>query len=158
MSKTLTRRALAVELASLCAVGSGTVAFAQAQAPIPQGRSLSKDEEQANVALVNEFCAAFGRHDLAKIVSMLADNCVYRLVQTRPPVVGKDAVTATIKGFLNGIVEFKVLRTSVIGPVVVNERDDVFKNAQGMRTFHVSAGMFFVEKGRIVDWTDYLVE
>ena len=157
MSRTVTRRALGLELAGLYAMAAGAPAFAQAQAPLPPGRSLTPAEEQANVAIVNEFCAAFGRHDLAAAVALLADNCTYRPTQTRPAVVGKAALSDTIKGFMANVVEFKVLKTVVLGPIVLNERDDIFKTATGTRTFRVGAGLFFVDQKKIVEWTDYLM-
>lgn len=155
MSRTTTRRAFALEVAGLYTMGAGTLAFAQTS--VPPGRSVTPTEEKANAAVVSEFFAAFNRHDLPRIIALLADNCSFRVTQTRPPVQGKDAIAATIKGFLDSVVDFKVLKSSVVGPLVVNERDDILKSAQGTRTFHVT-GMFFVDKGKIVEWTDYLVE
>jgi limonene-1,2-epoxide hydrolase len=122
------------------------------------GKSVSADVEKANVRIVNDFCAAFARKDFDKAVSLLADNCVYRPTQTRPPILSKEKVAETIKGFI-GRAEFKVLKTVVLGPLVVNERDDVIAQANGpTRTFHVAAGVFFVENGKIVEWTDYLLQ
>ena len=115
---------------------------------------------KANVAIVNAFCAAFARKDLTKAVSLLADNCSYRPAQTRPPILGKDKVAETIKGFLERGAEFKVLKTVALGPLVLNERDDVIVMANGKdtRTFHVAAGLFFVENGKIAEWTDYVIQ
>ena len=46
----------------------------------------------------------------------------------------------------------------VLGPIVLNERDDVITQANGpTRTFRVAAGLFFVENGKIVEWTDYVL-
>ena len=147
----VTRRTFGAQVAALGMFGFAPAAAAQGA--LPPGRSLSAAEEQANVAVVNAFCAAFGEQDLTKALSLLADNCTYRTVQTRPAAVGKDAVTKTITSFFKSIVEFKVLTT-----VVINERDDVITLATGgTRTFRIAAGMFFVENGKIVEWTDYMV-
>ena len=59
------------------------------------------------------------------------------------------------------VVDFKVLSTVALGPLVLNERDDIFEpsdTAQGFSgTFRVAAGLFFVENGKIVEWTDYFL-
>jgi limonene-1,2-epoxide hydrolase len=150
------RRFTASGLSALAMFGMSRRTFSQAA--IPDGKTVSPEAEKANVAVVNDFCASFARKDLAKAVSLLADNCLYRTTQTRPPIVGKEKVAETIKGFLERGAEFKVHKTVVLGPVVLNERDDVIVVAGGTtRTFHVAAGFFFVENGKIVEWTDYVV-
>ena len=154
----LSRRTFAASgLTALATLGLTPLSFAQAAAPT--GKSVPPEIEKANVAVVNDFCAAFARKDLAKAVSLLADNCTYRPTQTRPPVVGKEKIADAIKGSIERGAEFKVLKTVVIGPVVVNERDDIVTTANGpARTFHVAAGVFFVENAKIVEWTDYLLQ
>lgn len=156
-TKGVTRRRFATGgLTALAAFGLARVSFAQAA---NLGKSVSREVERANVAVVNEFCAAFAQKDSSKIVLLLADNCVYRTTQTRPPIVGKDKVVETIKGFLDRGIEFKVLKTVVLGPIVLNERNDILAQANGpARTFHVAAGLFFVENGKIVEWTDYVLQ
>ena len=153
----VTRRAFtAGGLGALATLGLSPLAAGQSTGNM--GKSVSADVEKANVRIVNDFCAAFARKDFDKAISLLADNCVYRPTQTRPPVVSKQKVAETIKGFI-GRAEFKVLKTVVLGPLVVNERDDVIAQANGpTRTFHVAAGVFFVENGKIVEWTDYLLQ
>src|SRR4029077_1706025 len=126
-------------LTALATFGLSRLSFAQAAAPT--GKSVTPEVEKANVAVVNDFCAAFARKDLAKAVSLLADNCTYRPTQTRPPVVGKEKIGEMIKGFLDRGAEFKVLKTVALGPLVLNERDDIVVAATGgqARTFHVAA-------------------
>ncbi len=155
----MSRRAFgATGLGALATLGLARLSLAQAA--FPSGKTVPPEVEKANVAVVNAFCAAFERKDLTKAVSLLADNCSYRPTQTRPPIVGKDKVAETIKGFLERGAEFKVLKTVVLGPLVLNERDDtvVMANSKEKRTFHVAAGLFFVENGKIVEWTDYLIQ
>jgi limonene-1,2-epoxide hydrolase len=145
-------------LTALATLGLTRLSFAQGAASA--GKSVPPEVEKANVAVVNDFCAAFARKDLAKAVSLLADNCTYRPTQTRPPVVGKDKIADMIKGFLERGAEFKVLKTIALGPLVLNERDDIVVAATGgpARTFHVAAGLFFVENAKIVEWTDYVLQ
>lgn len=143
-------------LTALATLGLPRLTLAQVAAPT--GKSIPPDVEQANVAVVNDFCAAFARKDLPKAVSLLADNCSYRPTQSRPAIVGKEHVTSTIKVFLERGAEFKVLKTVALGPLVLNERDDIIVMETGpTRTFHIAAGLFFVENGKIVEWTDYVI-
>jgi limonene-1,2-epoxide hydrolase len=136
----------------------GLPRLALAQAATSTGKSIPPDVEKANIAIVNDFCAAFARKDLAKAVSLLADNCSYRPTQMRPAVVGKEQVLTTVKVFLERGAEFKVLKTVALGPLVLNERDDIIVMETGpSRTFHIAAGLFFVDNGKIVEWTDYVV-
>jgi limonene-1,2-epoxide hydrolase len=146
-------------LSTLVAVKFPSMAQAQAQARQTRGGTVSAAVEKANVAVVNQFCAAVGRRDLDAAVALLADNCTYRASQTRPPAVGKEAVTAAIKGFINRVESFTVLKTVALGPVVVNERDDPFAATATAPAvnFHVAAGVFFLENGKIVEWTDYII-
>jgi limonene-1,2-epoxide hydrolase len=157
LTHSLSRRTFTASgLSALASLGLSRLSFAQGE--IPSGKSVPASVEKANIVVVNDFCAAFERKDLAKAVSLLADNCTYRPTQTRPPVVGKEKIAATIKGFLDRGAEFKVLKTVALGPLVLNERDDIIVMAKGpTRTFHVAAGLFFLENGKIVEWTDYLL-
>ena len=152
----MSRRAFgATGLGALATVGLSGLSFSQ-----EAFKAVPPEVERANVAIVNAFCAAFAQKDLTRAVSLLADNCSYRPAQTRPPILGKDKVAETIKGFLERGAEFKVLKTVALGPLVLNERDDVIITANGKetRTFHVAAGLFFVENGKIAEWTDYLIQ
>jgi limonene-1,2-epoxide hydrolase len=120
---------------------------------------MSQADEEANIRVVNEFCAAFERKDAATAISLLADRCVYRTSQTRPPIVGREQVADTVKGFIDRGARFTVLKTVALGPLVLNERDDTVVTAEKepARTFHIAAGFFYVNEGKIVEWTDYLV-
>jgi len=157
MDRHVSRRVFTVAgISALAGLGIPRLASTQTQ-----GRSVPSDVQQANVAVVNDFCAAFARRDLDGAVSLLADDCVYRVTHTQPPITGKDAVRETIAGFMERVVDFKVLSTVALGPLVLNERDDIFEasdTAQGFSgTFRVAAGLFFVENGKIAEWTDYFL-
>ena len=147
-------------LGALAAVAASRLAAAQ------ELKSVSADVEKSNIRVVNDFCASLKSRDVAKATSLIADNCVYRPSQTstRPPVVGREAVVERVKGFMDRGAEFKVLKTTAFGPLVLNERDDIFAKGfgdgpsnAGPQTFRVAAGLFYVENGKIVEWTDYLV-
>jgi limonene-1,2-epoxide hydrolase len=130
-----------------------------AQAAASEGKNVSANEQRANVKVVEDFCAAFAKKDLDTIASSLADPCTYRITQTRPPIVGKDKVMEQIRTII-GAASFKVLKTVALGPIVLNERDEtlIVPNPTAPRTIRVAVGMFFVENGKIVEWTDYVFE
>lgn len=156
ISHTMSRRRFNVAgWSALAALGLSRVSFGQTVIHT----NVPVEVEQANVAVVNEFCAAFARRDLAKASSLLAENCTYRVNQTRPPIVGRDKVVNAIKGFIGRTIEFKVRRTTAFGPMVINERDDIFAmpSASERRSYRVAAGVFYLDKGHIVEWTDYVV-
>lgn len=158
--KRISRRQFAGSgLSTLVALSLPSVALAQSQAQQTRGARVSAEVEKANVAVVNQFCAAMGRRDLDAALALLADNCTYRSSQTRPPAVGKEAVTAAIKGYIDRVEAFTVLNTVALGPVVVNARDDPFAATATSPAvnFHVAAGVFFLENGKIVEWTDYIM-
>jgi len=111
--------------------------------------------ETANADIVNAFCAAWPSHDLAKIMAFFAGNCAYRLTETREPAKGRDAVTEQIKGFLDRVVEFKVMDVWAKGPMVFNERTDRFAGGP-LKSWH-GVGVFFLKDAKIVEWYDYTI-
>ena len=153
----LSRRAFGA--GSLAAIALGFARAGAAQSAPLFGKQVLAEVEKANIALVDEFCAAFARRDTGKAVSLLSDNCSYRTSQTRPPLVGKASVASTITRFIDLGAEFKVIRSLALGPLVLNERDDIVVMEAGApaRSFHIAAGFFFIENGRISEWTDYVV-
>ena len=83
--------------------------------------------EEANRALVADFCAAFATRNMTKIASYLAPNCSYRITETAVPAVGAAAVER-IKSYVerSSTIEFRILDTWARGPMVINERIDSF--------------------------------
>jgi len=142
--------------------GLGALGLSLAQGAAAQVR-VSQETEQRNVRIVTEFCESFAKRDVAKATSLLDEKCIYRGSQTAPPVNGREAVAERIKRIMTdrGGIDFKVLKTVALGPIVVNQRDDIPKepriiNGKTIDNFHVSGGVFFVNDGKIVEWTDYL--
>lgn len=113
------------------------------------------DAEKANVEVVKSFCAAWPAHDLAKVMSFFADPCTYRVSETQEPSKGRPAVTERIGGFLDRVVEFKILETFAKGPMVFNERIDRFMGGP-LRSWH-GVGVFFLKDNKIVEWYDYTI-
>src|SRR5215510_6502476 len=110
-------------------------------------------DEKANVKVVNDFCAAWPSHDLAKVMAFFADNGAYRMTETMEPAKGRDAVTARVKSIIDRVVKFEVLDTWARGPMVINERIDSFAGGP-LKAWH-GVGVFFVKDGKIVEWYDY---
>lgn len=111
--------------------------------------------ERANVQVVNDFCAAWPSHDLAKVLSFFADDAAYRMSERQEPAKGHQAVSDKIDGFLKNVVRFEVLDTFARGPMVFNERIDHFQNL-ALKSWH-GVGVFFLREGRIVEWYDYTI-
>ena len=136
------------------AAGAGVIALAG----IPRsanGAELTADE-QANVQLVNDFCAAWPSHDPDKLLAFFADDGAYRMTETTELADGRDAVSAQIQTILNNVERFEVLDTFARGPMVINERIDYFSDF-AIKTWH-GVGVFFIRDGKIVDWYDYTIE
>lgn len=143
---TITRRAFCTAgAAALAVAGSGRGVGAAEWTPL----------EQTNVKVVNDFCAAWPGHDLAKIMSYFADAGVYRMTETMEPVKGRDAVAARIRTFLDRVERFDVLETFARGPMVFNERIDHFSS--GALKAWRGVGVFFLKDGKIVEWYDYTI-
>ena len=136
------------------AVGAGTAAAAGFGARAEAGAERTA-LEKANVQLVNDFCAAWPTHDLAKIMSFFAANGAYRTTETAEPVKGREAVAARITSFLDRVERFEVLDTFARGPMVFNERIDHFLSG-ALKAWH-GVGVFFVKDGKIVEWYDYTI-
>jgi limonene-1,2-epoxide hydrolase len=105
--------------------------------------------------IVTRFCAAWSRLDLDEIVGFLSDDAVYHNIPL-DPVTGRDAIRATITGFIAGVerVEFEIRNAAADGNVVLNERVDRFFTPD--RTVELPVmGTFEVADGHITAWRDY---
>ena len=109
------------------------------------------------VRIVNDFCAAVAKRDGAAVRPFFADDIVYRITETTPPVVGLDAVMGTFTKFVADAksVEFRVLETFSSGPIVINHRIDRFDSPRPLTWEGV--GVFFVKDGKIKEWSDYTI-
>ncbi len=134
-------------------VGAGAVALAGIARNANAAELTST--EQANVKLVNEFCAAFPEHDLDQLMAYFADDGAYRMTETTELADGREAVAARIDSILNNVVRFDVLETFARGPMVINERIDYFSDF-AIKTWR-GVGVFFIRDGKIVDWYDYTI-
>lgn len=111
----------------------------------------------APIDLVRAFCDAFGtaEPDLDRIVGFFTDDAVYHNIPV-DPVVGPDAIRATLASFTDGIeaLEFRVLAIAANGTTVMTERVDVFHYPDKEISLPVM-GTFEVVDGKIAAWRDY---
>src|SRR5215218_6969700 len=72
--------------------------------------------EQANIKLVNDFCATWASRDINMPLAFMATDVVYRMTETTPPASGHEGVIARLKTYLetSRSVEFKVLDTYAV--------------------------------------------
>ena len=114
--------------------------------------------EARNIQVVTDFCNTIAARDMTTLASLVTDTVVYRLKEDARPITGRDAVLARIRTFFDGadVVELRILKSQAIGPVVINERIDIFEGPKKHWRFHLT-GMFFVKDGKIQEWTDYVI-
>lgn len=140
----------------LAAAGLAAVAPFGART-LAAGAALS-DAEQANVALVQTFCAAWSTRDLQKVLPLMADDCVYRMTETTPPAIGHQGVTDRLGTWMqtSDRIEFRILETFAAGPVVMTHRIDRFMSTTRPLTWE-GVGVFFVKDSKIKEWSDYTI-
>lgn len=139
-----------------------TTAGAAALAAISLTRSAEAAEwseaEKANVKIVNDFCAAWKTRDPIKVGNFFAEDCVVRMAAhdpSRPRLAGQPAMVDTLKNlFSRSSVELIVEETFAKGPLVVNSRIDRVVSQSGTRDVYY-AGVFFLQNGKIKEWSDY---
>ncbi len=148
----ISRRALFAGGAAVATIGAGQMANAEQ----PNKTAI----EIANETLVNNFCRDWALRDVDKLLPYLAEDLFYQMAPGRPMIESRAAFEKQIGPFLKNLesVEFEMLRSHVIGPIVLNERMDYFNAPEGGRTptmrFHV-VGDFFIEDGVIKVWKDW---
>lgn len=106
--------------------------------------------------VVTEFIRAIERKDVAAAAALAAPGIRYENMPT-DPIVGRDAMIATVQYFLSSAseVDWKILRQQESGGVVFNERVDRFRIGDGWLELPV-AGVFEVDDdGLITLWRDY---
>lgn len=137
-----------IGIGTLAALGAAKPAFA---------RDLTA-AEKANVKVVNDFSAAWATGDATKVTSFLSDDCVVRFLQTQEPIKGRATVEERLKGMASSKIEFEVLETFAWGPLVANVRNDYITGKDGKRNKFAVAGVFYVRKGKIVEWIDAVAD
>ena len=130
---------------------------AQANAQTPEADAALEVEKEK---IVNDFCAAWASRDASQLTPFLDDEIEYHMFEGAPPINGKEAFAAQLQPFMAGMreIDWEILRSSVMGDIVLNERIDHFLRNEGSEApdnhFHI-IGVFLVRDGKIKYWKDY---
>lgn len=106
--------------------------------------------------IVNHFIHAIEAKDVDTAMSVVAPDISYENVPMSP-VVGREAVAATLQGFLGVVdaVEWRIVSEWAVDRTVINERVDRFQIGAGWLELPV-AGVFHVnDNDQITLWRDY---
>ena len=106
--------------------------------------------------VVTAFIAAVEAKDLDMALGLVTEDVSYENIPIAP-IVGKQAMRATLDSFLKSAigVEWRMLRQVVSGNVVINERLDRFQIGDGWLELPI-AGFFEVTGGGLISvWRDY---
>ncbi len=121
---------------------------------------------ESPIEVVRRFCAAWGNNmATADLAAFFTDDAVYHNIPFAP-VIGREAIGKNIGSFIPpgksaapGVVpvesiDFRIINIAANGPVVMTERDDVFKLPD--KSFELPVmGTFEVRDGKIKAWRDY---
>lgn len=107
------------------------------------------------IDVVTRFCAAWGDGDLDAIMGFFTPDATYHNIPV-DPVVGVDAIRATIAGFTAGVesMVFEMVNIAAAGDTVLTERVDYF-NYPGKTVSLPVMGTFELRDGKIAAWRDY---
>lgn len=108
------------------------------------------------VEVVSGFIAAIEARDVEAAVAYAAADISYENVPISP-IVGRDAVAATLTGFLASAeeVDWQIVNQWEVGRTVINERLDRFRIGGGWLELPV-AGFFVVDDNGLISlWRDY---
>jgi limonene-1,2-epoxide hydrolase len=108
-----------------------------------------------NAEIVRSFCRAWSRTDAGELLGFFTDDAVYHNMML-PPLVGKAAIEAGIRGFLGGWsdVDWEILHLVESGDLVMAERVD--RGRASAKPFALPVvGVFELEGGKIRAWRDY---
>lgn len=106
--------------------------------------------------IVTEFFDAVPRRNVEELVGFFSDEAIYHNIPIAP-VSGRDAIAATLRGFLDPATEaeFEVIAIAAEGRKVLTERIDRF-TINGKQLALPVMGTFEVDaQGKISAWRDY---
>lgn len=106
--------------------------------------------------VVDAFIAAVEAKDVDAALALLTDDVSYENMPI-DPIVGREAVGATLRGFLDPAteVDWRILRRLSTEGLVVNERVDRFRLAGGWLELPVAGFFEVTPDGLISRWRDY---
>lgn len=106
--------------------------------------------------VVQQFCAAVSRRDLAELMAFFREDAVYHNMPMAP-VQGREAIAATLEQFVGPatFAEFEVLALVSKGNLVLTERVDRFEIFGNRIELPVMGAFDIADDGRIRAWRDY---
>ena len=119
---------------------------------------MPTEAELANEALVNRFCQDWSKRDAELLTTYFAQPFEYMVWEGGPVITTNEAFIKQMGPFLTKLksVDWVVVRSHVLGPMVINERIDHFYAQDSKYDNHPHiAGMFIVRNGKIAVWRDY---
>ena len=144
------------EFMTLGGLGAAALAMSGSAAMAAEASAETKAHEEANIKIVNDFCAAWDTMDVDKLAAFWDDKISFRIIEGQPRIEGKAALAEGCKQFLASrkTAHFEVLRSAALGNLVIDDRIDHYTTDKGKEAFHVT-GLFFLRDGKIVEWQDY---
>jgi limonene-1,2-epoxide hydrolase len=119
---------------------------------------MPNEVEIANEDLVNRFCRDWAQQDAELLAGYFAEPFEYMMYEGGPVITSREAFISQLGPFLKKLkaVDWEVLRSHAMGPMIINERIDHFYAHDSKYDHHPRiAGLFIVRNGRIVIWRDY---
>jgi limonene-1,2-epoxide hydrolase len=123
-----------------------------------EGNAVSDDVERANEEIVNRFCRDWSRQDAELLADYFTEPFEYMMYEGGPLITTREAFIKQLGPFLRKLksVDWVVLRSHAMGPMVINERIDHFYAHDSKYDNHPRiAGLFIVRAGKIAIWRDY---
>lgn len=146
--------------AGLALPGFGLLASCMESEMTKAAETPKTDLEIANETLVNDFCRDWSLRDVEALRPYLAEDLLYQIAPGQPLIKSRAEFEKRMGAWLQSLesVRWDILRSYVIGPIVLNERIDYFNAPEGSKSpsmrFHV-VGDFFIEDGVIKVWKDW---
>ena len=109
-----------------------------------------------NLAIVEDFIAAFNANDLDKIMSFFAEDAIYHNIPMAP-VEGLEAIRGVIQGFSGIAVEIDWITHNIAESAdgsVLTERTERFLIGEKWVELPVM-GTFVIRDGKLAQWRDY---
>jgi limonene-1,2-epoxide hydrolase len=122
--------------------------------------SEKSELEIANETLVTNFCKDWSLRDIDALMPYLAEDLTYQITPGQPLITSAAQFAKQMGPFLKNMesIEWEILRSFSVAPLVLNERIDHFNAPADSKSpsmhFHI-AGHFLVEDGKIKIWKDW---
>jgi limonene-1,2-epoxide hydrolase len=142
------------DISPMNVASEGEIKMAQAD------KSVDGNLEAVNEKLVTDFCRDWSLKDADALEKYLAEDLYYQIAPGQPVIESYAQFKKQMGPFMTRMetIDWEILRSHVIGPVVMNERIDYFNAPDGSKSpsmrFHV-VGHFLIEDGKIKVWKDW---